>query len=101
MQEYILAIFSIRTSTMQFNNVLQKNGIRSVVVETPKSASASCGISVRFDTKYFEQAKQILKYSVIKNFVRFYHFTENLDWLKIESDFPWMSEKKLDYSEIS
>lgn len=78
MQDYILAIFSIRTSTMQFASLLQKNGIRSVVVETPKSASASCGISVRFPTIYLSQAKEILQRSGINNFVRFYYVTENL-----------------------
>ena len=41
---------------------------------------------------YFLRTKKILMH---------YHFTKNLDWLKIESDFPWMSEKKLDNSEIS
>lgn len=77
MGDYILAIFSVRTNTMQYNMLLQKNGIRSVIVETPKSASASCGISVRFNTKHFEYAKELLKKSGIKNFVRFYHITEN------------------------
>lgn len=77
MQEYILAIFSVRTSTMQYNLLLQKNGVRSVVVETPKSASASCGISVRFDAKYFNIAKEILRSSGIKNFVRFYYVTSH------------------------
>lgn len=73
MGDYILVIFSVRTSTMQFNMLLQKNGIRSVIVETPKSASASCGISVRFSAKYFDFAKELLKKSGIKNFVAFYY----------------------------
>ena len=73
MGEYILAIFSVRTSTLQYNMLLQKNGVRSVIVETPKSASASCGISVRFDTKHFEYAKELLKKSGIKNFVAFFY----------------------------
>ena len=45
---------------MQFNNMLSKNGVKSVVIETPKSASASCGISVRFDPKDLQKAKNIL-----------------------------------------
>lgn len=77
MEEYILAIFSVRTSTMQYNMLLQKNGVRSVVVETPKSASASCGISVRFPTKFFDFAKEVLKKSGIKNFVAFYYVSTN------------------------
>lgn len=69
---YIIAVFSVRTSTLQFNVALNKNGVRSLVVETPKSVSASCGISVRFDAKNLNSAKDILKSSGIKNFVRFY-----------------------------
>lgn len=72
MNGFIIAVFSMRTSTMQFNNLLGKNGVKSVVIETPKSASASCGISVRFNTKDFERAKDLLIKSGIKNFVRFY-----------------------------
>ena len=72
MFEYIIAVFSLRTSTMQFNSLLIKNGIRSVIIETPKSASASCGISVRFDKKYIQKARGLLISSNIKNFVRFY-----------------------------
>ena len=72
MDVFIIAVFSMRTSTMQFNNILQKNGVKSVVIETPKSASASCGISVRLNTRDFERAKEILSSSGIKNFVRFY-----------------------------
>lgn len=67
-----MAVFSIRTDTMQFNNILNKNNIRSSVVETPKSASASCGISVRFDVAQLPRAKQLLKYSGTTSFVRFY-----------------------------
>lgn len=72
MGSYAIAVFSIRTSTLQFNAILNKSGVRSVVVETPKSASASCGISVRFDVQNLPTAKQILARSGIKNFVRFY-----------------------------
>ena len=73
MGEYFLAVFSVRTSTLQYNAILQKNGIRSVIVETPKFASASCGISVRFPTIKFDIAKELLKKSGIKNFVAFYY----------------------------
>ncbi|HAJ77688.1 MAG TPA: hypothetical protein DCO89_01290 [Clostridiales bacterium] len=72
MNDYIIAVFSLRTSTMQFNSALNRGGVKSLVIETPKAASASCGISVRFDIKNLERAKDILKQSGIKNFVRFY-----------------------------
>ena len=73
MNEFIIAVFSLRTSTMQFNSALNRGGVKSIIIETPKAASASCGISVRFDAKSIERAKEILKQSGIKNFVRFYY----------------------------
>lgn len=73
MGDYIIAVFSLRTSTMQFNSLLSKSGVKSLIIETPRAASASCGISVRFDTKNLQRAKEILEQSGIKNFVRFYY----------------------------
>lgn len=72
MNEYILAVFSVRSSTMQFSMLLNKNGVKSVVVETPKAIAASCGISVRFDIKNLQPAKEILKRYNLRYFVRFY-----------------------------
>lgn len=60
---------------MLFSNILQKNGVKSSVVETPKSASASCGISVRFDVASLGKARQLLSGSGVKSFVRFYMVT--------------------------
>ena len=76
MKDYVIAIFSVRTSTMQFSNLLNKNGVKSIVIETPKSASASCGISVRFTVQNLTKARQLLASSKINNFVRFYLVTE-------------------------
>lgn len=70
--EYVLAVFTLRTDTMQFNSFLLRNRIKSTVVETPKSASASCGISVKFAYKDFAVVKRIMPASGTKSFVRFY-----------------------------
>ena len=73
--EYVLAVFSIRTDTIQFNRLLNKNRINSTVVETPKAASASCGISVKFALKDLPIARRILPTSGTKSFVRFFLVT--------------------------
>ena len=69
---YAIAVFSVRTSTLQFNSVLVKNGVKSLIIETPKAVSASCGICVRFDISSIKRAKDLLERSEINNFVRFY-----------------------------
>ena len=70
--EYVIAAFSVRTDTVLFNKILQKNGVVSSVVETPKFASASCGISVRFAYAHLAKAKGLLATSGTKSFVRFF-----------------------------
>ena len=73
--EYVLAVFSIRTDTIQFNKVLTKNKIYNSVIETPKSASSSCGLSVKFALKDLPKARQLLIVSGAKSFVRFYRIS--------------------------
>ena len=73
MSEYIIAVFTIRTSTMQFSMMLNRNGIANSVIETPKSISASCGVSVKISTKNFQRAKEIFFQNRVKNFSRFYY----------------------------
>lgn len=69
---YVLAVFSVRTDTMQFYNLLSRAGINAVVVETPKALSVSCGISVKFSKSDFVKARNILTKAKIGSFVRFY-----------------------------
>lgn len=73
MDEYILAVFSVRTSTIQFSTMLNRGGVNNLIVETPKRLTTSCGVSVKFSAKNFGRAKGILMNSGIKNFVRFYY----------------------------
>lgn len=72
MMEYILAVFSLRTDTISFNSFLNRNKVASSVVETPKSASASCGVSVKFSAKDLPVVRRLLPLSGTTSFVRFY-----------------------------
>ncbi len=45
--EYYLVVFSSRSHTLAFNSFLLKNGIRGVVVSTPKRFTNVCGISIK------------------------------------------------------
>ena len=69
---YYIAVFSIRTDTIWFNRYLNKNGISSSIVETPKMATASCGISVKIPSNYLEKGKILLNKSGIRSFIGFY-----------------------------
>lgn len=70
--EYVIAVFSVRTQTIMFNNALQSNGIKSGIIDTPKQANLSCGISVKFLKRDFERVKRFLN----RNFDSFKGFYE-------------------------
>ena len=74
---YILAVFAVRTETMQFYNMLKRAGVNAMIVETPKTLQASCGISVKFMQTDLSMAKNILNISKMRSFVRFYLVSGN------------------------
>lgn len=73
--DYILAVFSVRSDTMQFFNLISRAGVNAVIIETPKALRVSCGISVKFAKKDFSKAKNILASARTSSFVRFYAVT--------------------------
>lgn len=69
---YILAVFSVRTETMSFYNMLKRARINAMIVETPKIIQASCGISVKFIQADFLKVKNLMALNYLKNSVRYY-----------------------------
>ncbi|MBQ0017035.1 MAG: DUF3343 domain-containing protein [Clostridiales bacterium] len=57
--EYVIAVFSIRTETLMFNSYLQRLGINSTIINTPKETHTSCGISVKFPLNKFDIVKRV------------------------------------------
>ena len=74
---YILAVFAVRTETISFYNMLKRAGVNAMVVETPKSLQARCGISVKFLQGDISRAKGIVKTGNFRSFVRFYEVSGN------------------------
>ena len=56
--QYVIAVFSVRTETLMFNQYLHKLGINSTVINTPKEAHTSCGICVKFPFNSFSIVKR-------------------------------------------
>lgn len=56
--EYVIAVFSVRTETLLFNQYLHRLGINSTVMNTPKEAHTSCGICVKFSSAMFNVVKK-------------------------------------------
>ena len=59
--EKIFAVFTNRNGAMQFASYLKRLGISAKTINTPRELSASCGISVVFDMRSFDQAKVLIE----------------------------------------
>lgn len=73
---YIIATFRSRTQTMTFKQILLSYKVFSDIINTPRQASVSCGISVRFDSKFLSVAKDILSRRKFDSFVGFFSVQE-------------------------
>lgn len=56
---YYIAVFTSRTETIRFNEILNRNNVSSQVINTPREASVGCGVSVKFSPQDFENVKRI------------------------------------------
>ena len=45
---------------MKFSQLLKSYGVRNSIINTPRQASVSCGISVKVELRYVDIAKNIL-----------------------------------------
>lgn len=58
--KYIVVVFSSRSDTMQFYNIIKRYGLYCSVINTPRSLSASCGVSTKIDARLINQSMQII-----------------------------------------
>lgn len=54
---YVISVFSSRSETLSFANFLRRQGIACGVVQTPKEAGRTCGLSVKFRYEDFAMVK--------------------------------------------
>ena len=69
---FCLAVFRSRNETLYLANLLNNSGIRVSIINTPKDAGLSCGISVRFDERLLETIKRIIMTKPFRSFAGFY-----------------------------
>lgn len=69
---YVIAVFMSRSETLSFANMLKRIGLPVMIVQTPKEAGRTCGISVKFPYEHFSYAKEILSRMRSASFHGFY-----------------------------
>lgn len=71
--QYTLAVFRARNETITFATLLRSYGIKAQIVNTPRKINVSCGISVKFSTKDYDIAKQLVSRRKFDTFVGFFN----------------------------
>lgn len=57
MNKKVLAVFQNRTHALTFSRNLNKMGIKTKIVNTPRELTLSCGLSIQFDYKELNKVK--------------------------------------------
>lgn len=69
----VLAVFKSRAQTLDFMSLLRSGGVVASAVNTPKEAGVGCGISVKFDERFFPRVRLMLSkrnYTSFAGFMR-------------------------------
>ena len=73
---FCIAVFRSRNETLYLANLLNSSGIRVSIINTPKDAGLTCGISVRFDERMLENVKRIILSKPFRTFSGFYRIVQ-------------------------
>ena len=70
--EYLIAVFTSRSQTLLYSNLLKGIGVPNAVISTPQEVAKACGISVKFSRAYLNDAKVALQNRRLCAFKGFY-----------------------------
>ena len=70
--EYIVAVFRSRAETVKFYEYLRSYGASAEILNTPKSAGAGCGLSVKFSPEILPAVKRAAQAFPNKSFAGFF-----------------------------
>lgn len=68
----VLAVFRARAQSLDYAERLQRYGVASSTMPTPKEVKIGCGLCVRFDGRHYPRANAILKTARYSSFKGFY-----------------------------
>lgn len=70
---YYLATFRSQTQTYEFSHILSSYGIAAAVIQTPRQAQASCGLSVKIPDRFgLDYARLIISRRQFSSFSSFF-----------------------------
>ncbi len=66
--KYTVVVFASRSDTMRFYKIIKNYGLFCSVINTPRSLSSSCGVSVKIDRRLLVYSSSIIKQSNLYSF---------------------------------
>jgi hypothetical protein len=69
---YYIAAFKTRTDTMKYFEILKRAGVKTYIINTPKEAGTSCGVSVKIFREDYDMCKIILRRNKFECFLGFF-----------------------------
>lgn len=85
--KHLIISFKSRNSLYSFSKVLKLNGINHSTVNTPRSISTSCGLSLQIDYRYLTFVKSLISSSNSLNLVGVFVKSYNLGYERFEKIF--------------
>ena len=67
---YIIVAFSSRSYAMQAQQIFARRGIPVTVINTPREADGSCGLSVRADIRHRAAVMQTISSTILRGGVK-------------------------------
>lgn len=67
----ILAVFKSRAQTLDFIAKIKAVGVPAQAISTPREAGVGCGISAKFDERFYERARRVLNMRAYSSFAGF------------------------------
>lgn len=74
---FCLVAFRSRNETLYLANILNNGGYRVSIINTPKDAGLSCGISVKFEERFLSIIKSIIMTKPFRSFAGIFRVTSD------------------------
>ncbi len=85
--KYLIISFKSRNNVMTFAKLMRKNGLYVSIINTPRSVSISCGLSIRSEFNNLQAVLSLLRKSNLSGLIGVYAITRKGSHEEIEKFF--------------
>lgn len=82
--KFLIIAFKSRNNLYNFNRILRQYNVNTKIVNTPRSVSISCGLSIKTDVHSIGLIKTILSTNNIEGFLGIFMVNRNFGYEQVE-----------------